>query len=259
MQNLTVIKVGGAIVENEESLNRLLDDFAKVPAPKVLVHGGGRSATRIAERLGIATQMVDGRRITDTPMLEVVTMVYGGLVNKNIVAQLQKRGINALGVTGADLNLLLSEKRPVKNGIDYGWVGDVKEGNSEAFAQLIQAGIVPVVAPLSHDGEGHILNTNADTIAAQTAIACAKAGFNTSLIYCFEKDGVLADANDDTSVLPRIDAESYARLKAEGVVSGGMIPKLDNAFATLQAGVKRVIITNAANIANPEAGTTITL
>ncbi|MCH5215597.1 MAG: acetylglutamate kinase [Muribaculaceae bacterium] len=259
MPNLTIIKVGGAIVENEASLNHLLNDFANIPAPKLLVHGGGRSATRFAERLGIKTQMIDGRRVTDTPMLEVVTMVYGGLVNKNIVAALQKRGINALGVTGADLNLILSQKRPIKNGIDYGWVGDVKSGNSATFAKLLNAGIVPVLAPLSHDGEGHILNTNADTIAAQTAIECATAGFNTSLIYCFEKDGVLADANDDSSVIPTIDFSKYLSLKADGIISGGMIPKLDNAFETLRAGVKRVIITNAANIATPDTGTVITL
>lgn len=256
-EKLTVIKVGGKIVEDNASLNALLDDFAKIKGKKVLVHGGGRSATKIAERLGIETKMVEGRRITDDAMLEVVTMVYGGLVNKNIVAGLQARGINALGVTGADLNLILSDKRIVA-ATDYGWVGDVKTANDSELANLVGRDIVPVFAPLTHDGKGHILNTNADTIAAETAKAAAK-HFDVTLIYCFEKEGVLADENNDNSIIPSINEEKYSELKATGIVAGGMIPKLDNAFSTVKAGVCLVRITKATNIADSSKGTVISL
>ena len=256
-KKLTVIKVGGKIVEDKATLNALLDDFAKIEGKKVLVHGGGRSATKIAEKLGIETKMVDGRRITDDAMLEVVTMVYGGLVNKNIVAGLQARGINALGVTGADLNLILSDKRKVVT-TDYGWVGDVKAANDSELANLVGRGIVPVFAPLTHDGKGHMLNTNADTIAAEVAKAAAK-HFDVTLIYCFEKEGVLSDENDDNSVIPNINENKYAELKAAGIVAGGMIPKLDNAFSTVKAGVSQVRITKATNIADASKGTVISL
>ncbi len=253
MEKITVVKVGGKIVEDAESLNALLTDFKAIEGNKILVHGGGRSATKLAERLGIETKMVDGRRITDDAMLEVVTMVYGGLVNKRIVAELQARGINALGMTGADMNILLSEKRPVQT-VDYGWVGDVKRANGGALAKLIGEGVVPVVAPLTHDGKGHILNTNADTMAGETAKALAEY-YDVTLVYCFEKEGVLRDENDDTSVIPVIDCDLYASLKAEGIVVGGMIPKLDNSFATLDAGVKEVIITKASNLCDLSLGT----
>lgn len=253
MEQITVVKVGGKIVEDEKSLDKLLSDFVKIRGNKILVHGGGRSATRLAERLGIETKMVDGRRITDDAMLEVVTMVYGGLVNKRIVAALQARGINALGMTGADMNILLSEKRPVKT-VDYGWVGDVKRADGGALAKLIREDVVPVIAPLTHDGQGHILNTNADTMAGETAKALAQY-FDVTLVYCFEKEGVLRDENDDNSVIPVIDKELYAELKAEGVIVGGMIPKLDNSFATLDAGVKEVIITKADNLSDLTRGT----
>lgn len=245
-KKLTIIKVGGGIVEEKDSLARLLHDFVSVEGAKLLVHGGGRSATKIAERLGVETKMVDGRRITDDAMLEVVTMVYGGLVNKNIVAGLQAEGVNALGMTGADMNILLSEKRPVKS-IDYGWVGDVKAANPEALSKLIEEGVVPVIAPLTHDGMGHMLNTNADTMAGETAKAMASL-YDVTLIFCFEKEGVLRDENDDNSVIDVITAPLYAVLKAEGIIKGGMIPKLDNSFATLSAGVKEVIITKASNL-----------
>lgn len=255
MEKLTVIKVGGKIVEEPESLQDLLDRFCAIPGYKVLVHGGGRSATKIAAQLGIESQMVNGRRITDAPMLQVVTMVYGGLVNKNIVAQLQARGLNALGLTGADLNVLRSDKRPIKDGIDYGFVGDVKEANSTLLAKIIQEGIVPVMAPLTHDGKGNMLNTNADTIAQETAKALAQS-FDVTLIYSFEKKGVLRDAEDDESVIPHINRDEFKQYVQDGTIQGGMIPKLENAFQALDAGVKKVIITLAQAIGS-EGGTVI--
>lgn len=253
MEKITIVKVGGKIVESPDSLAQLLADFSSIEGNKLLVHGGGRSATKIAEQLGIETKMVDGRRITDDAMLEVVTMVYGGLVNKRIVAGLQANGINALGITGADMNIILSDKRPVKS-VDYGWVGDVKRVDGNALATLIGNGIVPVVAPLTHDGKGHILNTNADTMAGETAKALSKI-YDVRLVYCFEKEGVLRDENDDNSVIPVIDRNMYAQLLADGIVSGGMIPKLDNSFATLEAGVGEVVITKASNLCDLSRGT----
>ena len=246
MEKLTIIKVGGKIVEEEATLHQLLDDFAALSGYKVLVHGGGRSATRLATQLGIESRMVNGRRITDAETLNVVTMVYGGLVNKNIVAGLQARGINALGLTGADVNVIRSQKRPVQE-VDYGFVGDVKQVNAPLLADLIRKGIVPVMAPLTHDGEGHLLNTNADTIAGETAKALAGL-FDVTLVYCFEKRGVLRDENDDESVIPTIRREEFRQLVAEGVIQGGMIPKLENSFQALDAGVAEVIITQASAI-----------
>ena len=257
MEKLTIVKVGGKICENPTSLNALLSDFASIEGNKLLVHGGGRLATAMAERLGIETKMVDGRRITDDQMLEVVTMVYGGLVNKRIVAGLQARGVNALGMTGADMNILLSHKRPVKT-VDYGWVGDVDRADGVALKSLISRGVVPVIAPLTHDGKGNILNTNADTMAGETAKALASL-FDVTLAFCFEKEGVLRDENDDHSVIPVINRALYAELKEQGIVSGGMLPKLDNAFATLDAGVKEVIITKADNLRNLARGSHLEL
>ena len=251
---LTVIKVGGKIVEEENSLQKLLNDFAAIEGPKVLVHGGGRSATKIATQLGIESKMVNGRRITDAEMLRVVTMVYGGLVNKNIVAGLQARGINAIGLTGADMNVILSDIRPVKN-IDYGFVGDVKQVDGERLAALIQSGIIPVMAPLTHDGKGNILNTNADTIAGETAKGLAPY-FDVTLIYCFEKKGVLRDETDDNSLIADINRKQFAELVEQGVIQGGMIPKLENAFQAIDAGVKEVIIT-AADAIDGRQGTKI--
>lgn len=256
-EHLTIIKVGGKIVENSESLNSLLKDFAAVEDKKLLVHGGGRSATQMAARLGVETKMVDGRRITDEAMLEVVTMVYGGLVNKRIVAGLQALGVNAVGLTGADMNIVLSDKRKV-SAVDYGWVGDVKRVNAEAVATLIESGCCPVVAPLTHDGCGHMLNTNADTMAGEMAKAMA-AHYDVTLMFCFEKPGVLADENDDSSLIPTITPAVLDDLKRRGVVSGGMIPKLDNAIACVSAGVESVVITQADRIADPYAGTKICL
>lgn len=256
-EHLTIIKVGGKIVENSESLNSLLKDFAAVEGKKLLVHGGGRSATQMAARLGVETKMVDGRRITDEAMLEVVTMVYGGLVNKRIVAGLQALGVDAVGLTGADMNIVLSDKRKV-SAVDYGWVGDVKSVNAEAVATLIESGCCPVVAPLTHDGCGHMLNTNADTMAGEMAKAMA-AHYDVTLMFCFEKPGVLADENDDSSLIPTITPAVLDDLKRRGVVSGGMIPKLDNAIACVSAGVESVVITQADRIADPYAGTKICL
>lgn len=253
-EKLTLIKVGGKIVEEETTLHKLLDDFAAIEGYKVLVHGGGRSATKLAERLGIESHMVNGRRITDAETLKIVTMVYGGLVNKNIVAGLQARGVNALGLTGADMDVIRSVKRPVKD-IDYGFVGDVKQVNAALLGDLIAKGVVPVMAPLTHDGEGHMLNTNADTIAGETAKALS-ALFDVTLVYCFEKKGVLRDENDDDSVIPTINQVEFHQLVADGVIQGGMIPKLENSFEALEAGVSEVVITLASAI-NEQEGTRI--
>ena len=255
-QKLTIVKVGGAVVEDEAQLKRLLADFIAIDGPKVLVHGGGRRATQIASRLGIESHMVEGRRITDGQMLEVVTMVYGGLVNKHIVACLQAMGANAIGLTGADGDIIRSVKRPLKNGIDYGFVGDVKQVDGEKISHFIEEGYLPVVAPLTHDGQGNMLNTNADTMAQETAKALAR-GYDVTLVYAFEKPGVLADADDDASVIPVISHDDFLRLKADGTISGGMVPKIENALAAIDAGVKRVVITQATAIANG-SGTIIT-
>ena len=253
-EKLTIIKVGGKIVEEADTLDRLLGDFSALTGNKLLVHGGGRSATRIAAQLGIESQMVNGRRITDAETLKVVTMVYGGLVNKNIVAELQAKGVNAIGLTGADMNVIRSVKRPVKD-IDYGFVGDVEHVDADALASLIQRGVVPVMAPLTHDGQGHILNTTADTIAGETAKALARL-FDVTLVYCFEKKGVLSDENDDDSVIPVLTPDLFRRYVDEGVIKEGMIPKLENSFSAIEAGVSRVVITLASAIGK-EAGTVI--
>lgn len=254
MQKLTIIKVGGKVVEEHETLTSLLNDFAKLDGHKLLVHGGGRSATKVAEKLGIETIMVDGRRVTDRATLDVVTMVYGGLVNKHIVAGLQAKGINSLGVTGADLNLILAKKRPVKE-VDYGFVGDVVSVQTDVISKLIESGIVPVVAPLTHDGQGNMLNTNADTMASSLAVALAK-NFEVTLAYCFEKPGVMTDQDDENSVIPSLTFDVFKQHQATGVINSGMIPKLDNGFDAIKAGVKRVIITNPQGIgANFSTGT----
>ncbi|MBO4757713.1 MAG: acetylglutamate kinase [Bacteroidales bacterium] len=254
MEKLTVLKVGGAVVEDPEALDAFLDGFAALPGLKVLVHGGGRAATKVAAQLGVPTRMVEGRRITDADMLRVVTMVYGGLVNKGVVAALQARGVNALGLTGADLGCMRAVKRPVKD-IDYGFVGDMESVDTSILADLVARGVVPVMAPLSFDGKGSLLNTNADTIASSVAKALAER-FEVTLVYCFEKAGVLKDPDDDASVIPLITKESFAGLASDGTVSGGMLPKLQNAFEALESGVKEVRITKADA---PESGTRIVL
>jgi acetylglutamate kinase len=254
MEKLTLVKVGGKIVEEKETLDALLASFNSLDGLKVLVHGGGRSATKIAEQLGIETKMVNGRRITDEAMLKVVTMVYGGLVNKDIVAKLQSMGLNALGLTGADLGYMTSDKRPVKD-VDYGFVGDVKKVDSDILADLIAKGVVPVLAPLTHDGKGNLLNTNADTIAGEAAKALAK-HFDVTLVFCFEKKGVLRDENDDDSVIENIGKADFEKYVADGTIQGGMIPKLENAFAAIDAGVKQVVITKADQLGK-NTGTTV--
>lgn len=250
---LTVVKVGGKIVEDEKSLQQLLRDFSAIEGLKVLVHGGGRSATKIAATLGIESVMIGGRRVTDEKMLGVVTMVYGGLVNKNIVARLQACGINALGLTGADMDVMRSHKRAPKmvtmddgsqQTVDFGYVGDVDRCDGKMLSTLIDEGVVPVMAPLTHDGKGNLLNTNADTIAGETAKALAPY-YDVTLIYSFEHAGVLADPDDEASLIPHITKDSFEQLKADGIVSGGMIPKIENALEAVGAGVKQVIITRA--------------
>ena len=262
--NITVVKVGGAVVEDEAQLQQLISDFADIPGPKVLVHGGGRRATKVAAQLGIESHMVNGRRITDANMLDVVTMVYGGLVNKHLVASLQAKGINAIGLTGADMNIISSHRRPPKTmtvdgeekTVDFGFVGDVDRADGLAIASLLAQGITPVIAPLTHDGMGNMLNTNADTMAAETAKALAEE-HAVSLVFSFEKAGVLADADDDTSVIPVITRDSYNDLCARGIISGGMMPKIENALDAVDAGVKKVVITLATKIASG-GGTTVT-
>lgn len=254
-EKVTIVKVGGAVVEDEAQLARLLQDFSQIEGCKVLVHGGGRRATKVAQMLGIESKMVDGRRITDADMLQVVTMVYGGLVNKNIVARLQAVGVNALGLTGADMNAISSCRRPVKNGIDFGFVGDVKQVDGNALKTLIDAGVVPVMAPLTHDGKGNMLNTNADTIAAETAKALAE-HYDVTLIYSFEKKGVLSNPDDDDSVIATINHADFERYKQDGTIGGGMIPKIENALSAVDAGVEKVIITLATAI-DGKHGTTI--
>lgn len=256
MEKITVVKVGGAIVESEDQLNALLKDFSAIEGKKILVHGGGRRATKVAASLGIESVMIGGRRVTDAKMLEVVTMVYGGLVNKNLVAKLQANGVNAIGLTGADMNIIRSHKRPLKKMtiegvdemVDFGFVGDVDRADGSALSALIEQGAVPVIAPLTHDGMGNILNTNADTMAAETAKALAAVGYDVTLIYSFEKKGVLSNPDDDDSVIPVITHFDFERYKADGTISGGMLPKIENALDAIDAGVTRVIITLATAI-----------
>ena len=254
-EKLTIVKVGGAVVEDEAQLAQLLKDFSAIEGKKVLVHGGGRRATQVAASLGIESKMVNGRRITDAEMLNVVTMVYGGLVNKNLVARLQANSVNALGLTGADIDVIRSHKRPLKDGIDYGFVGDVDKANGEMLSRLIEVGITPVMAPLTHDGQGTILNTNADTIASETAKALAPF-YDVTLIFSFEKKGVLSNPDDDDSVIPVITRADFIKYKEDGTISGGMLPKIENALAAIDAGVSRVIITLATAI-DGNAGTII--
>ena len=254
-EKLTVVKVGGAVVEDEAQLTQLLKDFSAIEGKKVLIHGGGRRATQVAASLGIESKMVGGRRITDADMLSVVTMVYGGLVNKNLVARLQANSVNALGLTGADVDVIRSHKRPIKDGVDFGFVGDVDRADGQMLSHLIQAGITPVMAPLTHDGHGHILNTNADTIASETAKALAPY-YDVTLIYSFEKKGVLRNPDDEDSVIPTITRADFEQYKADGTISGGMLPKIENSLSAIDAGVSRVIITLATAI-DGESGTKI--
>lgn len=259
MNKLFVIKIGGNVLDHPAALDKFLDDFAAVPGARILIHGGGKIATRLGDQLGIESRYVDGRRITDDATIDLVTMVYGGLVNKQLVAALQARSCNALGLTGADGNVINAHRRPVKT-IDYGWVGDIDGVNGHFLRTLLDAGLVPVMAPLTHDGQGHILNTNADTIASSLAVALSGV-FAVRLMYCFEKKGVLEDLHREDSVISLIDRATHARLLAEGRLADGIIPKIDNAFAAIDAGVSEVLIGDAAdlrrNVTDEVSGTLI--
>ncbi len=255
---LTVVKIGGNILDNPDALTRFLTIFSKIKGDRILIHGGGKVATQLANKLGIATTLLDGRRITDQAMLDVVTMVYGGLINKQLVAKLQALNVNALGLTGADANIVLAEKRPVRT-VDYGFVGDILEVNSGQLQFFLRQSLTPVLAPLTYDATGSLLNTNADTMAAAVAIDMALHNAVT-LVYCFEKKGVLNDPTDDNSVINNLTISDYNRYKADGVINAGMIPKLDNAFGALQAGVSQVVIAHADDLLaalQGEAGTTL--
>jgi acetylglutamate kinase len=237
---VTLIKIGGNIIDNPTELEQFLFDFSKIEGYKVLVHGGGKSATKMAESIGLVPQMIDGRRITDAAMLDVVVMIYAGQINKNIVAQLQGNSTNAMGFSGTDGNLIQSDKRNHPT-INYGFVGDVKKVNTQLLETLLSNGIVPVFCAITHDGKGQLLNTNADTIASELAIALSEI-FDVTLNYCFEKPGVLYDAEDDSSVIENINQELYSKLKAEKAIHSGMIPKLDNCFNSLSKGVQKIKI-----------------
>ncbi len=252
---INVYKIGGNVIDNAEALDAFLKDFAQLPSPKVLIHGGGKLATRLSGRLGIETHMVDGRRITDRETLDVVTMVYGGLVNKQIVAKLQALGCNAIGLTGADANVIPATRRK-PNPIDYGYVGDIDTAriNVSFIQTLLEAGITPVFCALCHE-DGSMLNCNADTIAQSVATAMATVG-ETRLTFCFEQLGVMGNLDDPSSLIPTITPELYAALKADGTINSGMIPKIDNAYRAIENGVQCVTIKHSKNIGN-EVGTTI--
>ena len=246
-QQLRIFKIGGKVVEDKEQLSSFLAAFAKMEGTKVLVHGGGKWVSEMSLRLGIEVKLVDGRRITDADTLEVVKMMLAGVANKNIVSKLQGYGCNAIGLTGADGNTILADKRPLKNGVDYGFVGDVKEVNHEVIQNIINAGLVPVFAAMTHDGLGNLFNTNADTIASSVAVGMAK-DFDVELNYCFELNGVLKNIDDANSVISEISHSNYNQLKDEGIINSGMIPKIDNAFDALKSGVKAVRIMNSKHI-----------
>lgn len=258
MEKLSIIKIGGNIIEDENSLNAFLKLFSNLEGKKILVHGGGKRATSVASKLGIESKLVNGRRITDKETLEVITMVYGGLVNKNIVAKLQALDIDAIGLTGADINSIKSEKRPVKE-VDFGFVGDVKEIASNSIDKLMKADFTPVFCAITHDGNGQLLNTNADTIASKIAVGMSEI-YETSVYYCFELNGVLKDFNDKNSVVKSINSNSYKELLDAKIITDGMIPKIDNCFDALNNGVSKVHIGNTSMLTKENDNfTTITL
>ncbi|MDB2384857.1 acetylglutamate kinase [Polaribacter sp.] len=258
MKKLSIVKIGGNIIEDENALDEFLQLFSKIEGNKILVHGGGKRATHVASKLGITSKMIDGRRITDAATLEVITMVYGGLVNKNVVAKLQANTINAIGLTGADINAIQSEKRPVTK-IDYGFVGDVKTVNHTGINKLIEADFTPVFCAITHDKKGQLLNTNADTITSQVAIGMSKL-YEVSIYYCFELNGVLESIEDKNSVIKKIDTVSYQNLIEKGIISDGMLPKLKNCFDALKNGVHKVHLGNTSMFTQKNDNfTTITL
>ena len=244
---MVVLKIGGNVINNPATLHEALDYFAGLIEPAVLVHGGGRRASQVITAMGHEPVLIDGRRVTDQATLEIVTMVYAGLLNKDIVAQLQARGSNAIGLSGADGNVILARKRPV-GAIDYGFAGDVVAVNAALLDALLRLGMQPVLCPITHDHHGQLLNTNADTIATETAVALAQHGHSVSLRYCFELPGVLADISDFSSVIEELNPQRYAALREEGTIAGGMLPKLDNAFRAVHAGAREVVIGSLAEL-----------
>ena len=240
MKVLKVVKIGGNVIDDQEALSTFLKDFSQLEGSKILVHGGGKLATRLAEQMNVSVKMIEGRRITDAETLDIITMVYAGKINKNIVAQLQKYNCNAIGFTGADGNSIVSHKREIK-AIDYGFVGDVDKVNPEIISVLLDNNVTPVFCAITHDQNGQLLNTNADTIASELAIGLSEL-YEVELHYCFEKNGVLADINDDNSVVEDINQTNYQELKEEGVIADGMIPKLDNCFHAIEHKVGKVCI-----------------
>lgn len=258
MEKLSVIKIGGNVIENKEALAVFILAFSKIEGLKILVHGGGKLATELGKKLGIESKMVGGRRITDAQSLELITMVYGGLANKNIVAQLQAKNCNAIGLSGADGNSIQAHKRPVKE-IDFGFVGDIDNVNQEIISKLIEAKLVPVFCAMSHDGNGQLLNTNADTIASEIAIGMSE-NYETTLYYCFDKKGVLMDVADDDSVVKHIDSESYQELLEKKIIADGMLPKMHNCFHALNNKVQKVCIGDLSMLdTNATLFTTLTL
>lgn len=253
-QKITVVKIGGNVIDDPVALKRFVGEFAALPGAKILVHGGGKIATRLAGKLELEVRMVEGRRITDKGMLDVVTMVYAGLLNKQIVAALQAAGCNALGLSGADGNVVTARRRSPEP-IDYGFVGDIERVDSDLLRRLFDGGITPVFSAIMHDGRGTLLNCNADSVASAVALGAAEVA-PTELVFCFEKAGVLRNADDETSIIPRITAESFAELRASGAVNRGMIPKIENALKAVDNGVRRVVIKHAAHLLD-EAGTSI--
>lgn len=254
---ITVVKIGGNVIDNEATLERFVADFAQLPSPKILIHGGGKLATRLAEKLEIPTTMIEGRRVTDAATLDVVTMVYAGLINKQVVAKLQREGCNALGFSGADGNMIPAVRRNPEP-LDYGFVGDIEASkiNTQLLSSLLEGGVTPVFCAITHDGEGTLLNSNADSVASAVAVAASTID-ETNLIFCLEKQGVLRDVEDDSSVISLITKDDYPILRSEGVISKGMIPKTDNAFRAIDEGVKSVTIKHSERVADPTAGTTI--
>jgi len=254
MKSLKVIKIGGNVIDSPEALETFLERFSTLPGPRILVHGGGKIASQMLQKMGIEPKMIDGRRVTDAETLKVVTMIYAGLINKNIVATLQKNGCNAAGLSGADCNVITARMRP-KTPIDYGFVGDIEQVDARALDMFLSNGIVPVICAINHDGNGTLLNTNADTVASSIAMTMSTL-YDTELVMCFEKNGVLYDRDDENSVIESIDREMFETLKEEGRVAAGMLPKLQNAFSAVESGVKAVIIKNSDNLLK-NIGTTI--
>lgn len=255
MNEVTVVKIGGNVIDDDAALAQFIRDFAALPGPKMLVHGGGRAATRLAERLGLEVRMVEGRRITDAAMMEVAAMVYAGAVNKRIVAGLQAAGCDAIGLSGADAGVVTARRRPPQP-IDFGYVGDIERVAAGRLQLLLDAGLTPVFSAVMHDGAGTLLNCNADGVASALAVAAAEFA-SSRLVYCFERAGVLRDAGDEATVIPEITGESFAALKADGTISGGMIPKVDNALRAVARGVHSVTIKRADALCDDAAGTVI--